>query len=174
MESNENQRKELEAAESKVLEEKLKEEQESNIIKSLTEQLLKNQALGAPSSPPKTSTTLKTSSETLIGMKLISRDNAFGDDSDEYVSESIRVVTNIFVKPRPPPNTATSQKPLIELNVSSSNSTNLPSKEHKYIVGSVHSSVNIKILEAKVDLLLEHLANPPSALIPPVASPITA
>ncbi|CAH1413878.1 unnamed protein product [Lactuca virosa] len=107
-------------------------------------------------------------------MKLSSRDNTFGDDSDEYVSESIGVMTNIFVKPRPPLNTATSQKPSTELTASLSNSTNLPSKEHKSIAGSGHSSVNIKILEAKVDLLLEHLAKPPLALIPPVASSITA
>lgn len=60
---------------------------------------------------------------------------------------------NIFVKPQPLENTVASQKPPIEQVASSSNSINHPSKEQKSTAGSGYSSANIKILEAKVDLI---------------------
>lgn len=90
-------------------------EEESAKINGQTKELLKKWVAEDPHSPPMTSTTLKMSSKTLSRTNLSLRDNAFGNEFDEYVSESIRVMPNIFVKPRPPPNTATSQKPPMEL-----------------------------------------------------------
>ncbi|CAH1425773.1 unnamed protein product [Lactuca virosa] len=111
--------------------------------------------------------------EEITRTKLSSRDYTSGNDSDEYVLESIGVMTQIFLKPQPPSNTTTSQNPPTEPTTSSSNSTNQPFKEHKSTTRSLYSSANLKILEAKVDLILDHLAKPHSAPIPPVAPSIT-
>ncbi|CAH1421058.1 unnamed protein product [Lactuca virosa] len=96
---------------------------------------------------------MRSSSTTLTRTKLISRDNAFGNDSDEYVSESIGIMANIFFRPRITQQISTSQKPLTKPTTYSSNSTNRVSKEHKSTVGTGCSSSNLKLLEAKVDLV---------------------
>lgn len=101
-------------------------------------------------SPPRTSITLKTTSKILSGMKLRSIDNVFAKDLNEYVSKSIGIMPNIFSKPRPPPNTTTSQKLPKKLATSLSNSTNCPSQGNKSISISTYSSTNLKILEARV------------------------
>lgn len=75
-------------------------------------------------------------------------------------------MTTILIKPRPPPNTtATSQKPLTEPTASSSYSTNRPSKESRSSTKSGHS-LDFKLLEAKIDLILDQLVKPPLAPTP--------
>ncbi|CAI9297090.1 unnamed protein product [Lactuca saligna] len=78
----------------------------------------------------------------------------------------VGIMNNIFIKPRPPLNTtATSQKPPVEPTSSSSYSTNRPSKELKSSAKCSHS-IDFKLLEAKIDLILDLLAKPPSAPTP--------
>ncbi|CAH1443874.1 unnamed protein product [Lactuca virosa] len=75
-------------------------------------------------------------------------------------------MTNIFAKPRPLPITTTAtQKPPTKPKASSYDSTNRPSKGFKSSA-QFGRSPYFKLLEAKIDLILDHLTKPNLTMTP--------